>query len=346
MKSKLIIIAVVVITSFLNISCRELPNSPYEIILTTNGSYFNGEKMYTSLSVFLNNNTDDVLYYTGAECYNQLFSLKPNPYFHLATDVCKNNRYTKMALPPHRSQKMEIFLTMAKEPDTTVALAITMKLYKWGDDENDLKKDHLLSGKLTDTVALHYDAKHTPYWPAEEFPLIEKKRNRILLNKDIYQLTDNDRKLYPLTIDKKHITQPHDTVVYVFKNHKPVKLKVKVTNVPVSVHNNSNETLKFYSMSCSWYEFWATNQSDIKLADWECSKNSPEEIAIAPQQEYKRTLDIIYDLNVKSGTEYQISMSLLKVPDIVDWTSLYAWYNRPYEYVRFNKIWSDKITIQ
>lgn len=337
-KSSRFLIVIIFAINLANDSFAQSQKSPYEIIIDRDGfSSFNG-KNYISITVFLNNNTNKTLYYQGSDCYNMLFVLKHNPYFHLATDMCKNLSYSRMVLPPHRSQKMQVFLTIDKEPNKNVSLHINMNLYKWSGNKISANENKL-SSKLSDTIILHYNINHQSFWPREKFAILDKKEQRILPNKDIYLLTDADRKLYTLTIDEKQILKGHDTVVKVFKNN--TSKKAKVVSVPVSLNNNSNDTLRFYSMTCSWFEFWDTNHQDIGISDWPCDKNIPEIVTIPPHQKYKKNLDIIYYSTVKQGTKYQVSMSLLKATSNSKW----IWNFWSDEYVRFNKIWSNELTI-
>lgn len=325
---------------FINISFAQANKVPlYEIIISNDGfSMFDG-KSYTYLTIFLNNNSDETFYYQGTDCYNLLFSLKRNSYFHLADDLCNNTVYSKMAVPPHRSQKMQIFLTMDKQPDRDVLLDLSMKLYKW-EDQKTQQSRNLLPGKLSDSTVLHYNSGHQYYWPILEDESLDKKAKRILPNKDIYLLSDSDRKLYTLVVDKKQISKPRDTVVKTFRNKNPNHLKV--VDVPVFIQNNSNDTLKFYSMSCSWFEFWDTDRNDVKIADWPCEKNVPEIITIPPHHKVKNALNIMYGETIDIGSQYQISMSLLKVSDNLKRGLFFS----PDEYLHFNKIWSNKITIR
>jgi len=112
--------------------------------------------------------------------------------------------------------------------------------------------------------------------------------------------------------------------------------------VPAFLKNNSDNTLRFYSMTCSWYMFWATNYPGIGLSGWGCNANMPEIITVAPHKVYKRDLIIIYDSTVTKSERYRISMSLLIVPKDDKWRGFF-WLD---EYIRFNKIWSNEIVIQ
>ncbi|HTD39811.1 MAG TPA: hypothetical protein VK671_04265, partial [Mucilaginibacter sp.] len=114
MKNKIAIVLISVIfgLGLTNNSFAQSQKFAYEIIIDRDAFSSFGGKNYISLTIFLNNYTDETLYYQGTGCYNLLFKLKRNSYFHLATDICKNPVYSKIALPAHRSQKMQVYLTM------------------------------------------------------------------------------------------------------------------------------------------------------------------------------------------------------------------------------------------
>ncbi len=321
-----------------NLALAQNSKSLYNIIAGRDGFASFGGKNYISVQVYLNNNSNDTLYYRGAECDNLLFSIKTNPYFHLADDICHQNKYLKTVIAPHRAQKMELYLTMDKAPARNVAIHIKMNLYKWIGKKAEQSKE-LLSGNLSDSVVLHYNISHQAYWPKDEFEILDKKEKFILPDKDIYLLTGVDRKLYTLTVEKAKMGVPVDTTIMTTENNKPKK--VRTVMVPLTLHNNSEDTLRFYTMTCSWYTFFGTNGSGISLLSWGCDKNIPEIINVAPHKQYKRNLNINYYPYVKSGTRYRISMSLLKVPGNAKLT----WNFWPDEYVRFNKIWSNELTV-
>ncbi|TWI99320.1 hypothetical protein JN11_02637 [Mucilaginibacter frigoritolerans] len=328
------VIVIVLITNLINIASAQQPKSLYNIVVDDGGGFasFDG-KNYITIQVYLNNNSNDTLYYRGADCYNLLFSMRSNPYFHLANDVCHQSGYLKTVLPPHRSQKMTLYLIMDKAPSGDGSIPVNMNLYKWGGDEGKPGKQ-LLYGNLSDSILLHYNSNHQNYLTKKDFEIRVEKEKSILPDKDIYLLTDNDRKLYTLTVENAKISVPRDTII-ARENNK--SKKAKAVTVPLVLHNNSNDTLRFYTMTCSWYIFFDTNVRGIGISGWACDKNIPDLITIAPYKEYKRNLNIDYQPNIKSGSRYRISMSLLKDPGKWIW---------PREYVRFNKIWSNEIAIQ
>jgi hypothetical protein len=228
---------------------------------------------------------------------------------------------------------------MDKTPDRNVPIFINMNIYKWGNGKGDNDKENLL-GQMSDSTVLYYNNKHQAYWPMAKFDILAKKQTSVLPDQDIYLLTDNDRKLYTLTVEEEKIGVPRDTIITDYENKK--KKKAKVITVPLILHNNSKDTLKFYSMTCSWGSFYGTNSTGIGLPAWACEKNIPQIITITPHKVFQRDMSIVYDSNIKSGNQYRISMSLLKAPNDVK----RIWDFWPEEFVRFNKIWSNEITIQ
>lgn len=117
--------------------------------------------------------------------------------------------------------------------------------------------------------------------------------------------------------------------------------RAKSVTVPVTVQNNSNEELKFYSMACSWSDFFGTDSKNISIPGWACDSNLPNIITVGPHKEFRRNVNITYDSTIKGGIKYRISMSLLK-PDKIK----RDWFFSPEDYLRFNKIWTNGITIK
>lgn len=73
----------------------------------------------------------------------------------------------------------------------------------------------------------------------------------------IKPLTASDRKNYVITIDQNKVW----TLKYSLpKNNYYGKV---VLFVPMKFTNNSNDTLKYMTMSCSWEEFYLTDRKEI-----------------------------------------------------------------------------------
>lgn len=45
--------------------------------------------------------------------------------------------------------------------------------------------------------------------------------------------------------------------------------------IPINIQNNTNDTLRYFSMSCSWQEFFYINNETAHLRGDDCDKNIP-----------------------------------------------------------------------
>lgn len=332
----------ILILSYLGLHAQQ-KDTTYQLILGGSAETPFENKEWISIETYLNNNSNDTLYYVSNKqvyspygCANQFFSLVKNPYFHLRPIASNNTAFVKASLPPHRSQKMRLYLTADQEPEHKVALKFTLNLYKWPNDIRNKNNPTLIEG-LSDETLIYYDNKYG-YQPMDHGPQFQDKQSKILLDKDLHLLTESDRKLYTLSVNKRKIAILDSTAYIPFKSDRK---KSKVIRVPVILHNNSADTLKFYSMSCSWYDFFGTDDKDIDVDGWGCEKNIPEIITVIPGGQYERDLSILYPVNIKKGTNYRITMSLIKVNN----KDIYGWHLLPTDYTRFNKIYSNEITV-
>lgn len=55
-------------------------------------------------------------------------------------------------------------------------------------------------------------------------------------------------------------------------------------NVEITLKNNSNDTLKYYTMSCSWQDNYTLNTRKISINHQECDKNIPVLISVGPNE--------------------------------------------------------------
>ncbi|MGN6181308.1 MAG: hypothetical protein ACTHNW_19150 [Mucilaginibacter sp.] len=289
---------------------------------------------YIIVNTYLVNNSNDTLCYWGSDCHQtQFFSISKNPYLYLKDMDCKKETFVKCVLPPHRSVEIKVLLSKKKELDTIIPLNITMKLFKWRNNSLRPNNDDLIS-TLSDNLTLKFDKRHNSFSGKHDFEIKTQKDKIIPPDVNLYLLTDNDRKLYTLTVDQKKILAPRDTVNW-------SKKKVMIFKVPVTLHNNSNNTLRFLTMTCSWFEDFSFNIKNIQMYDWACESNFsiPEEIP--PHGSFTRQLSVcFYPNQIKEGTKLRIAMSLT-IPQgkHLDF-DLY-----PFRTSRFNQIWTNEIVI-
>jgi predicted nucleic-acid-binding Zn-ribbon protein len=311
----------------------------YKLVITNHGSYgtsgLNGGldlKFYIDVTAYLVNYSDDTLSYWGTDCNSKLFTVPKNPYMHVTDVDCKNAGFFKVDIPPHRSQKIQLMLNPDKTPDKKIIVKISMRLFKWFKTGHFTPNSQHLIKILSDTLTMRYNKDHSEYFTKEDFGLKSSKQSLVLPERNFYLLTNKDRALYKLQVDQNKILKARDTTLYQIG-------KCKFLNVPLKLYNNSNDTLKFMSMSCSWYEFYNTNSNKIAIPLWDCDKNIPDIIVVPPHSSFLRIIPLIYgENNIKVGAFFNLGMSLVKNdPDIFDFDSS--------EYTSFNIIWSNGITI-
>lgn len=103
-----------------------------------------------------------------------------------------------------------------------------------------------------------------------------------------------------------------------------VKLEVKKIDtrnlenikVTLTLKNNSLRKIKYLYMSCSYDEFYLTDNADIEIMGKDCDKNIPLTVDL----ESKSTIRINLKLKSKSRekTNFKIGFKFTEVPEIIE----------------------------
>ncbi|MEO3404414.1 hypothetical protein AAFN85_10950 [Mucilaginibacter sp. CAU 1740] len=140
---------------------------------------------------------------------------------------------------------------------------------------------------------------------------------------------------YVLYIDQSTITKPKDTSIY--------KYETRFIISGVSLTNNTNDTLKYISMSCSWWDIYHISDSSLGFLTLGCDKNVPQGVEIPPHQ----TRDMTFVLDVGkttdvSGKKFKVGMNMVKYksPEQV-WDDLL--FNKLAD--QHNLLWSNEVSI-
>ncbi len=192
---------------------------------------------------------------------------------HLADEECTNSAFEQIVLPPHRSLLMPLKLLVEKQAQEIVRLNVSMKFYRW------FQSDHFTEDRkyhqpevLTDTITLKYGKGGNAYYANEDWEEEGRKEKLNLPTTRLYLLTPEERKLYTVTADETKISKATEGE-YSY-------LKKKVFLIPVTIHNNSNDALKYYSMTCSWQEFYHIDNKNLAVLISPCDKNVPKEVIV------------------------------------------------------------------
>jgi hypothetical protein len=110
-----------------------------------------------------------------------------------------------------------------------------------------------------------------------------------------YPLIQQDKD-YTLSVESVKIKQ--DTVLYRMmpNNYKIKQEKQSYITVPVTFTNNTDDTLEYVSMSCSWWDIYSTNNAEISILQPKdnCYKNGPTVIQLFPKASSVVYLSIAY----------------------------------------------------
>ena len=113
--------------------------------------------------------------------------------------------------------------------------------------------------------------------------------------------------------------------------------------VSTTVTNNSNETLKYLSMSCSWQEFYYVDNNKMSIDVGVCTKNGPIIVNLAPNESVNKEikLQIKQDNGGFNKIKFKIGMNLLQVKNENTTSQLYDEFLKD-KFMK-NIIWSNSI---
>ena len=148
--------------------------------------------------------------------------------------------------------------------------------------------------------------------------------------KRIYLLTAQDRKSYALTVDERKINK-------VIRNNYRDKNRVYIL-IPVTVHNNSGDTLKYLSMNCSWQYYYHVDNSKFNVVMSSCDNNGPIEAVVPPYSSQSQALTIVYNKSSLKHVElFKIGLNVNRNV-LLNATSGFRDQLR-----RYNIIWSNEV---
>lgn len=112
--------------------------------------------------------------------------------------------------------------------------------------------------------------------------------------------------------------------------------------VPVTLTNNSAETLKYFSMSCSWQDFYSIDNNKLQIETAWCEKNVPIILVLAPRQVKTVELRLLITQTMDaSEIKFKIGFNLMKASS----TQNPFDFNDEEESKKKNVIWSNVISM-
>jgi hypothetical protein len=306
-----------VILLFLSFLCFGITVSqdikPKCTLLIDDNNYWGGvnesDHHFLYVKVLIVNNSNDTLRYIGTDCLYSKLYYTSNKNMIVQDDKCDKGNTIGLTIPPHKILGTQLSFKFRKVPDTTFRFKIGMKLIKW-DIKSKLK---FVSYKTVDTApvlwsqtwVLKTNRKH------EIYGLTEKERNELELKKPLpiyYHLTNQDRKNYTLSIDQHKITKGYTLLRYE-KNDEHTLL-----SIPLKFTNNSKDTLRYISMSCTWWDFYRVSIKGTEFwSNSDCTKNIPSKVIVPPHRSLITLVQIVYKKGaIATNTKFKIGLSLQK----------------------------------
>lgn len=83
---------------------------------------------------------------------------------------------------------------------------------------------------------------------------------------------------------------------------------------PTTLTNNTKDTLKYYSMSCSWQYFYSVDSKELQVDGQDCDKNIPLILSLAPGESKTVEIRLLMDKTIDaSEIKFKIGFNLMKV---------------------------------
>lgn len=310
------------------------------------GDYLN-EHNSLSVSFFIINNTDDTLKYTDTRCLFSKFYCTDNPNMTVMDYPLPGDSLKRVVIPPHKGKYAYLGFKLRKMPVTNLKFKIGMKLVRWhaGNTKTILAE---MAHEKPDTIWSNVKLVKTGKNISD--PTEDQYKARILtkvLPAFSPPLTDEDKKAYTISIDQNKIKRLKDTMVDTvdLEKYKLLKMKSRVAICEMKIHNNSNDTLQYASMSCSWLEMYMTNNVDFKVTEQMCFKNVPEVKVIPPKQSSVVEIPIITDVKTVLPQKIKIGLNLQKCTGDDLWNAIVL-LDLILKPKASNTIWSNEVTIR
>jgi hypothetical protein len=158
-------------------------------------------------------------------------------------------------------------------------------------------------------------------------------------NDQAYTLNAQDRRNYTLSIDQKNISKPKPSEE-LLNNQKQFFI-----TVPLLLKNNSNDTLKFWSMTCSWEDIYETNNKNAVIPGHGCDSNFPHVISVAPHKTHIVNMPLfLINSSTVHSYKFKLGMHLfnyLKITKMSYFTNKIV-NNKP---PKNNLIWSNEVEV-
>jgi len=127
----------------------------------------------------------------------------------------------------------------------------------------------------------------------------------------------------------------------VIEKGKIVKIETQTFwEIPATLINKTKDTLKYFSMSCSWQDFYSVDNKKLQVEPVECDRNFPITLTLAPNQSRKAIVRLLISQTMDaSEISFKIGFNLIQIKSSTDK------YDFNEQRKMKNMIWSNVISM-
>lgn len=127
----------------------------------------------------------------------------------------------------------------------------------------------------------------------------------------------------------------------VIEKGKAVKIeKQTFWEIPTTLTNKTKDTLKYFSMSCSWQDFYSVDNKKLQVEPVACDKNFPITLTLAPNQSRKVIVRLLISQTMDaSQINFKIGFNLMQIKSSTDK------YDFKEQIKMKNMVWSNVISM-
>ncbi len=119
----------------------------------------------------------------------------------------------------------------------------------------------------------------------------------------------------------------------------------KTLKLMTTLTNNTNDTLKYFNMSCSTSEIYKADARFVRVNSEICNKNIPVLLKLLPHESSTMEILVDVDLTYNFKTSFQIGIDLIHVKNWMDVEEVFGKFpNRDIsKLIKKETVWSNKI---
>jgi hypothetical protein len=296
-------------------------------------------KSLLHVNVLLVNNQANAVKFIGTTCqFSRLFKVD-NHNMVLVDCDCGTGGLVHFTIPPHSAFGTRLVFRFIKSPGRKFQFKIGMRLLA---SPGSYSQSNVDSTVLNNTNFVWSETEQ--FQTSRVSSLYGRdltQDNKIISGKWFpvyYPLTEEDRRNYTLSIDGAAVGKPHDTVTYGMNMR-------GVTSLPLRLTNNSNDTLKYMNMTCSWFDAYILNVDNVRVLPHDCDANFPTDFRLPPHQWVMVNLPVSVEESAGlKSIRFKIGMSLQKFTGQPPLDDFERFYNK-ISLETGNMIWSNEVEL-